>query len=163
VVATVKLVPMSQSEYAAWHKNSVEEYADEKVKAGNWDADGALERSLDEHRKLLPQGLASPNNYLYTIQAEPTPGAPPVAVGVVWLALPDWKPPLAFVYDFLVYEPYRRRGYGLQALQALEQNVRALGLATIGLHVFGHNQAARALYEKAGYEVTNINMAKKLR
>lgn len=67
------------------------------------------------------------------------------------------------MYDFLVYEPYRRCGYGWQALQALEQNVRALGLDTIGLHVFGHNHAARALYEKAGYEVTNINMAKKLR
>jgi predicted GNAT family acetyltransferase len=30
------------------------------------------------------------------------------------------------------------------------------------LHVFGHNQVARALYEKIGYEVTNVLMSKKL-
>jgi RimJ/RimL family protein N-acetyltransferase len=158
----VKLQLMTPAEYEAWHVNTVQEYADEKVKAGNWDAAGALERSAEEHRKLLPQGLASPDNYLYTLWAEPAPGAPLTAVGMLWLAVPAWKPPLAFVYDFLIYEPYRRRGYAFEALRALEDNVRALGLDTIGLHVFGHNHAARALYEKAGYEVTNVNMAKKI-
>jgi RimJ/RimL family protein N-acetyltransferase len=158
----VQLQPMTQAEYETWQETAVKDYADDKVKAGAWDAAGALERSLAEHRQLLPQGLASPNNYLYTIQAQPVPGAPATAVGVLWLAAPDWKPPLAFVFDFLIYEPYRRRGFAVQALRALEDNVRALGLDTIGLHVFGHNQAARALYEKAGYEVTDINMAKKL-
>ena len=37
------------------------------------------------------------------------------------------------------------------------------GLETLALHVFGHNPGARALYEKLGYEITNINMAKHLR
>lgn len=154
---------MTQAEYDAWHKITVQEYADEKVKSGNWPATGALERSVEEHHKLLPQGLASPNNYLYTIWAELAPGASTAAVGVLWLAVPDWKPPLAFVYDILIYEPYRRRGYATQALLAMEDKVKPLGLDTIGLHVFGHNHGARALYEKAGYEVTDINMAKKLR
>ena len=42
------------------------------------------------------------------------------------------------------------------------QSSEALGFDTIALHVSGHNQAGRALYEKMGYEITNINMAKKL-
>ena len=33
---------------------------------------------------------------------------------------------------------------------------------SISLHVFGHNRVARALYEKLGYETTNVNMTEKL-
>ncbi len=159
----VTLQPMTPAEYEPWLKAGIQEYADEKVRAGNWSADEALERSAEEHRKLLPQGLDTPDSYLYTIMADSSPGAGLTAVGMVWLAVPPWKPPVAFIYDFLIYEPYRRRGYASQALAALEEKVRALGLDTIGLHVFGHNHAARALYEKAGYVVTNINMTKKLK
>ncbi len=159
----VQLQPMTSAEYEPWLEGDIREYADEKVRAGNWSAADALERSAEEHRKLLPQGLATPDNYLYTITAEPAPGEGPVPVGMVWLAVPPWQPPLAFIYDFVIHEPYRRRGYASQALLALEGKVRALGLDTIGLHVFGHNHAARALYEKAGYEITNISMAKKLK
>ena len=68
----------------------------------------------------------------------------------------------AFVYDFAIDEAHRRQGYGEQAFRALEDKVRALGLDSIALHVFGHNHAARALYEKLGYVTTNINMEKKL-
>lgn len=45
-------------------------------------------------------------------------------------------------------------------MRLLEDQVRQVGLRRIGLHVFGHNAAAQALYRKVGYEVTNINMAK---
>jgi len=47
-------------------------------------------------------------------------------------------------------------------MQALEERVRHLGLSTISLHVFGHNHAARALYEKLGYVTTNVMMSKTL-
>ncbi len=49
---------------------------------------------------------------------------------------------------------------GEQAFQALEIKVRELGLHTIALHVFGHNHAARAMYEKLGYITTNVQMLK---
>lgn len=35
-----------------------------------------------------------------------------------------------------------------------------LGINKIGLHVFGHNKVPRGLYEKLGYEITNITMSK---
>ena len=40
--------------------------------------------------------------------------------------------------------------------------VSLLGAEAIELHVFGHNQAAQALYEKLDYETTKIIMAKNL-
>ena len=69
---------------------------------------------------------------------------------------------LAYVCDLLIDEGYRRQGYGTQAMRAVEQEVRALGIDRIALHVFGHNHPARALYEKVGYEETNLHMAKNL-
>ena len=63
---------------------------------------------------------------------------------------------------FLAHSLFRRRGYGEQAMAAIEDKVRELGLDTIDLHVFGFNTAARALYEKMGYSVTDVNMRKRL-
>ena len=68
----------------------------------------------------------------------------------------------AFIYNIEIAEALRGKGYGRQALLAVEEKVKALGLDTISLHVFGHNLVARALYEKVGYEVTNVLMSKKL-
>lgn len=70
--------------------------------------------------------------------------------------------PLAFIYDFLIHEEFHRRGFGKQALLALEAKVKELGIAKIALHVFAHNRAARALYEKTGIEITGIYMTKEL-
>ena len=44
----------------------------------------------------------------------------------------------------------------------MERRVRDLGGHQIGLHVFGHNQPAYAMYTKLGYVPTNITMAKAL-
>jgi ribosomal protein S18 acetylase RimI-like enzyme len=80
------------------------------------------------------------------------------------MAQVGWRapPPSAVIYDFVVYEEFRRRGYGRQTLTALEEKAKELGLDTISLHVFGHNQSAIALYQQAGYETTSLYMAKKL-
>jgi RimJ/RimL family protein N-acetyltransferase len=70
--------------------------------------------------------------------------------------------PCAFIYDIEIYEPFRRRGYASQALLAAEDKARELGLKAIALHVFGYNTGARALYDKLGYRVTDLTMAKDL-
>jgi len=163
----ITLEAISPAEYKTWLTQAIRDYAEDKVSSGNWDASEALDRSGAEFHRLLPDGPATPDNFIFSLMApnastKAGEEAAPVSVGVLWFALPPWKPPIAFIYDFHIYEPYRRHGYGAEALKALEQKVKALGLDTIGLHVFAHNTAARALYEKAGYAVTNINMAKKL-
>ena len=161
------LEPISTAEYKSWLSQAIRDYAGDKVNSGNWEAGDALDRSAAEFHRLLPDGPATPDNFIYSlIAAQPGAksgeGTERVLVGVLWFALPPWKPPIAFVYDLLIFEPYRRSGHGEAALRAMEGKVKALGLDTIGLHVFAHNAAARALYEKAGYAATDINMAKKL-
>jgi RimJ/RimL family protein N-acetyltransferase len=154
----VQLVPMSEAVYAEYVPKSIAEYAADKVKAGNFLPEEALERAEAEFRQLLPNGVHTPDNYLYTIVDEQ--GS---KVGILWLAVSTHQGKTrAFVYDFAIDEEHRRKGYGEQAFSALEDRVRTLGLDTIALHVFGHNHAARKLYQKLGYVETNVSMEKKL-
>ncbi len=82
---------------------------------------------------------------------------------MIWFAVQADRPhPVAFIYDFVIFEEYRRRGYGEQALLTIEDKVRELGFDTISLHVFGHNRAAQTLYDKVGYAVTDLWMSKKI-
>lgn len=155
----VRLAPLTEEAFATWRRDAIPAYAQDKVEAGNWLPEVALERSEAEFSRFLPEGLATPDQHFFSIVDAATGNQ----VGVVWFAVADWSGRrAAFILDFLVYEPFRRHGFAFQALSALEAEVRALGLDTMELHVFGHNRAARALYEKAGFEVTNVNMAKHL-
>ncbi len=52
----------------------------------------------------------------------------------------------------LVAPGSRRRGVGSALLAACIQWARAAGAAELVLHVFPHNDAARALYRKLGFE-----------
>jgi ribosomal protein S18 acetylase RimI-like enzyme len=153
----VTLQPIGDTEYSAWLENLIRNYAEEKVAAGNWTVDESLDRSRKEVGQLLPQGAATTGQHIFSIVAE----GEPTPVGVLWFAVQE-RQQQAFIYDLEIHAAYRRRGYAERAMRAAEVKARALGLKTIGLHVFGHNHAARALYVKLGYEVTNLNMAKEI-
>lgn len=155
----IRLVPMTEAEFALFEERDIRAFADEQVKAGFWPASDAIDRARQAHARLLPQGLATKDHYLYTIQ-EAEHGA---AVGVLWLMVsPDASMPSGFIYDIVVYEPYQRRGYARAAMLELETIARSMGLRQLGLHVFAHNTAARALYESLGYAVGSLNMLKDL-
>jgi ribosomal protein S18 acetylase RimI-like enzyme len=151
------LVPMNEPDFQTYLAKAIQGYAQDKIQAGNWSQDEALERSQKEFEGYLPQGIHTPNNYLFTLMNENGE-----KVGILWYAILPNQPGLAFIYDFEIHEPFRRRGYASQALAALEQDAKGRGLKQIELHVFGHNTAARALYNKAGYVETNVMMTKKI-
>jgi RimJ/RimL family protein N-acetyltransferase len=155
----VRLVPMTETEFQAYLEYDVQRYAQEHIKAGDWNPSKALGKSREEHQRLLPHGLASKNQYLFSIEDEELGRK----LGMIWFAVHDTgQHPSVFVYDLLIHEEFRRRGYGTQALIALEEKVRSLGIDTISLHVFAHNRAARALYEKVGYKTRGHYMSKRL-
>jgi len=158
-MSTVTLSAISLESYRSWLEAAVKDYAQDKVAAGTWAADRALELSQQEFDRLLPNGPATPNTFIFGIRASGISQD----VGVLWVTIVErGGVRLAFIYDIIVFEPYRRQGFGRAALLALETKVRELGVDQIGLHVFGHNQAARDLYEKVGYIITDISMVKKL-
>lgn len=149
----IQLVPMTQSEFDSYLESSIPEYAADKVRAGNWTEAESLERSRKGYAELLPHGLVTPNHYLFSVKDSQSDER----VGWFWLAVEKDN---AFVYDIVIEEKHRRKGYGTQVLRVAEVEAKRLGCNKIGLHVFGFNEEAFALYQKLGYEVTNINMSK---
>jgi ribosomal protein S18 acetylase RimI-like enzyme len=148
---------MTEPDFQVYLAHAIQAYAQDKIQAGNWSPDEALERSRQEFAGYLPLGVQTPNNNLFILLNQNGE-----KVGILWYATLPKQPGLAFIYDFEIYEPFRRRGYASQAIVALEQDAKARGLKQIDLHVFGHNTAARALYKKAGFVETNVMMTKNI-
>ena len=59
-------------------------------------------------------------------------------------------------------QAYRGKGYGKQAMLALEQWCMQEGLRRIALNVFAFNKTAIGLYESLGFQATNFQMKKDL-
>ena len=147
---------MTEPEFAAWLAQAIPAYAADKVASGQRSLQDSLALSAKEHDELLPQGLATPDNHLFMIV-----DANNVAVGMLWFAVqPKFEARVAYVYDIEVLPERRREGHAHRAFVALEDEARKLSLSGIALHVFGHNQAARALYASLGFEPTNISLFK---
>jgi ribosomal protein S18 acetylase RimI-like enzyme len=153
------LLPMRTETYESYLESSILSYAEDNIQSGRWSEEDAIEQSRNEFHKLLPQGTDTPDQYLFEVIGKDNQST----VGFIWFAVVlDKGVRLAFVYDLEIKEPYRRQGYAKRTFKAIEALVSDLGLASIGLHVFKHNLAAQALYKHLGYEVTSINMLKKL-
>lgn len=67
-----------------------------------------------------------------------------------------------WIYDIIINEDFRRRGYASRTLELVEDRAKELGAKSVELHVFGHNHGALSLYEKMGYNETSITMAKQV-
>ena len=150
------LRPMTDAEFTAWLAEAVPAYAADKVASGQWAADAALELSKQEHHQLLPLGLRSPDNHLFSIV-----DAGGSAVGMLWFAVQTrFNARIAYVFDIGVWPEHQRKGHGTRAFEALEGEMRKLGLAGIALHVFGHNTGAQPLYARLKFQPTNISLYK---
>jgi ribosomal protein S18 acetylase RimI-like enzyme len=155
----IRLVPMLESDLHAYLEKAIPNYAGDNVKAGYWSEEDALEKSRAAFDRLLPDGVDSKKQHVYKIQDTVTEQD----VGIIWLnAQMDAAKPAGFIYDIEVNEEFRGKSYGKQAMLAIEEKARELGLKSIGLHVFAHNLVARGLYEKIGYMVKSQNMTKAL-
>lgn len=150
---------MPAEAFADYLHHAVAAYAQDNVASGRWSAHTAVARSQAEFAALLPQGLATPHQHLFEI-AEADTGQ---AVGVLWLAQePHDGAQGAFVYDLEIDPRWRRQGHARRALQQLEPLVAEMGMTHIGLHVFAHNPNAQVLYRSLGYQVTGLNMVRRL-
>ncbi|MEK4487023.1 GNAT family N-acetyltransferase [Psychrobacillus sp. FSL H8-0484] len=150
----IKLVLMNSDEYQKYITSAIKSYAEEKVLSGNWYQEESISKAEEEYTKLLPNGEKTESNYLYTILNDDE------AIGVIWLAQKSEKE--GFIYDINILEKYQGFGYAKEAMKQIENVGQKLGMIKIGLHVFGHNKIARGLYEKLGYQTTNILMEKEI-
>jgi len=150
---------MTAMEFQRYLKPAIRGYAQLHVRAGDVDPKQALKKAKADYAQLLPKGIASPGHHLYAItRAED--GKP---IGMAWFELKQRHGKRkAFIFDFAIDKAQRGKGFGAQAMSAIEQQARVLGAVVVELHVFGENLPARALYEKCGYRYTSMRMSKDL-
>lgn len=148
----VKLEPIQQEDFDRFLARGIREYAADHVRNGNWPAEGALERSKKEFDQLLPDGIHSKDQYVWSIVTDENK-----KVGVLWVQVKDQK---AFIYDFIIDDAFRGQGFGKQALAAMDEKLKSMDVASVALHVFGDNVTAQELYKKTGFEIAGIHMRK---
>jgi GNAT superfamily N-acetyltransferase len=153
----LKLVPMSESEFAEYESETLTNYASDLLKADGGSPDTAMARATQAFLKILPEGRNTPNHHFFILLESDVS----TAVGWLWLGeATSERGRGAFIYDLLVRPKHRGQGYGTNALQAVESWASELGMKHIDLHVFGHNSDARRLYKRTGYQPTHIHMTK---
>ena len=148
----VRLVTIQQDDFEHFLEHEIREYANDHVRNGNWVPEGALEKSRKEFDALLPDGIYSKDQYVWSIVDETNN-----KIGVLWVQVKDQK---AFIYDFIIDEAFRGKGFGKQALAAMDEKLKAMDVESVALHVFGDNITAQELYKKMGFEITGIHMRK---
>jgi ribosomal protein S18 acetylase RimI-like enzyme len=155
----IEFVSMDESDFQEYRAVAILDYADENVRAGNWDPDEAEEKASSSYDELLPDGVSTANNHISTIVDSESK----LKVGMIWFVV-KMRPSggSAFLCDFRIDEAHRRKGYGRRTLLHFENELKKQGITRIALHVFGGNAPARSLYESLGYITTNIHMAKEL-
>jgi len=150
----VHLVSVSPSEYADFVKVQIREFADQKVRAGHWRTEEAMELSRHAVESFLPQAGPSENHRVYRAVDESGRG-----VGWIWVGPPPVRllnlPTHRWLFQITVDAPLRGKGYGRAMLAATEDLVSREGARELYLNVFRWNSVARALYDSAGYEVVH--------
>ncbi|EAC9069319.1 GNAT family N-acetyltransferase [Listeria monocytogenes] len=147
---------MTASDLEDFLSTAITDYANEKVEAGTWDEEEALAKSQDSFNKLLYDGITTPNEYLYSIISGEK-------IGYIWFHVDETHSGKhAFIYDFVIFEAFRGKGFGTKTLEALDKLAKDMEITKIELHVFAHNKTAIGLYNKVGFQNTDITMAKYL-
>ncbi len=152
--------PFTASEYATWMEHSIAAYAADKVAAGTWLAADAPQRAAASLAAELPAGPATAGHLLRMIVTDDVEAQ---TIGWFWVGPAiNAAPDLAWLYDIEIVSAHRGQGHGRAVMALAEIAARELGYARLGLHVFAHNSAARSLYEKCGYTLTDLSYAKQL-
>ncbi|MEV4736245.1 MULTISPECIES: GNAT family N-acetyltransferase [unclassified Microbacterium] len=142
----IELRRMTPERFVAFAAHSESAFADDLVASGRYSAEAAATESHRQMMLELPEGVDSAGQLLFTAHADDE------EVGILWLGeRTRVGRPHAFVLDIEVAEAHRRRGHGREIMLAAEQEARRIGAESIGLHVFGFNAGAIAMYEGLGY------------
>ncbi|GAA1730038.1 GNAT family N-acetyltransferase [Aeromicrobium alkaliterrae] len=154
---TVRLEPMTADQYRTYRRVAERAYADNIVAAGMMPEPEARQKATDDFDGQLPDGVDSAGQELWTAMDAGD------EVGMLWLGFTEKSDGLhAFGHDFLVTSERRRQGYGRAIMTAAEAVCRERGVVEVGLSVFGFNSGAQALYAQMGFEVTILQMRKRL-
>jgi ribosomal protein S18 acetylase RimI-like enzyme len=151
--ALIDLRPMTEKGFEGFKTALIEDYAQDIALNYRLPLEKARASSARQIDSLLNAGLSTPNHFLYAIVSDEQ------TIGALWIEVDEQKKE-CFICEIQIHPEQRGKGWGKNTLQLLEERMRAQGIERIVLNVFAHNTLARELYEKMGYQVTNMTMQK---
>jgi ribosomal protein S18 acetylase RimI-like enzyme len=152
---STRLEVMPEERMGAWIANVERNYAAERMTAGE-SREEAERRAKDSTRENFPDGHPLASHRVFDVRNENT------RVGYLWIGprlvgSDDW-----WIWDVEIFEEYRRRGFGRETLTLGKEEMQRLGATSVGLNVFGHNEAAWALYRSLGYQTVAAQLRLRL-
>ena len=154
------LQPMSDQEFDEYRKIFVQDYS----RLLSDSADRPLEMTTKEADTIASQmknNNGEDNDYKWRIVDTDRN----VKIGYLWVGTDagfNSEEHALGLADIYMEQRFRGQGYGARVMAQLEVTAREMGQERIHLGVQAHNQAAIALYEKAGFQVHALDMCKKL-
>ena len=120
------LRPLREDEFADYAARGRVSYARDMVDQAGIPEEAASAKAEHDWQHLLPEGLASPGQFLFALEDK----ASGERVGDLWFAErdSDFGDKGAFIYSIEIFEEFRGRGLGRQAMALLEDEVRSRGL-----------------------------------
>ncbi|HET6937571.1 MAG TPA: GNAT family N-acetyltransferase [Nocardioides sp.] len=145
----IRARPMTEDELSRYFDTAAEEFADETMRADPLRSrEDAVQSSRRMYDAILPEGLATAGHeFLVAVAADDGR-----RIGMLWLLHEERS---GFVYDVVVDDEERGRGYGRALMDLAAAHCRGRGLRVLALNVFAHNHVARALYDALGYVVVD--------
>jgi ribosomal protein S18 acetylase RimI-like enzyme len=154
----MKMNAMTLKDFEIFRKKSTERRSQFHATEAKLNPEEALAKAQDEFSRHCSEGIKTPNQFFYNLILDDG-----TCAGYLWFAIKERNNSRkTFINDILVDEAFRGRGLSKFMLTWLERKTAELVCNEIGLHVLGGNSVARSLYEKMGYSVTNLDMAKKI-
>ncbi len=155
----ISLRKMLEPEYQAYLDYFIPDYAAEIAANYGLTLVDAAAQAQREIAHSLPHGPQTAGHILFCIFDSTAKGED--HVGYLWCK-PDTEAQSVFIYDFGILPAFQGRGLGKAALARFEHDMAALGFKQIKLRVAGDNARAKHVYERGGFRVTGINMAKSI-
>ncbi len=151
----LELRAMQADEFDGYRAYFIPDYAGEIASNYGVSMAEALAKAASDINGALTQGVATAGNVLQCITNTAD------VIGYIWYR-PDHDARSVFISDFCILPAHQNKGYGTQALAALEVRLTEDGFTQISLRVAADNPHAQHVYSQGGFRTTGINMTRRI-
>lgn len=156
----MRFAPLTPEQSEFYLVHSQEGYIEDLVRAGALDERTARRKAAIDYADLAYEGETT-----YVAGYADVDGAEEW-VGVIGWGLrgfgTEHEEPTLYIYDFEVFERFRRRGFGEGLLTYAAAEAARSGARALRLTVWEGNDGAKALYRKVGFLDENARMRLRL-
>ncbi|MGV6850652.1 MAG: GNAT family N-acetyltransferase [bacterium] len=151
----IKLKPITEHQFETYSELFIEDYAQDLHHNYDYCLTTARKLAKTDLLESFPDGALTKDQSLMSIQF--TQNTTEQTVGYLWYGLQQTFKS-AFIYDFIILDHLRNKGYGQAALKELSRILNQQGISRIKLRVAHNNPRAQAFYSRLGFKITGTNM-----